>query len=49
MRTFEHFYHVGPSEDRRHAVEEALLIRDGFASRIPAHAPPHPPCHALCL
>jgi DNA adenine methylase len=49
MRTFEHFYHVGPSEDRRHAVEEALLIRDGFASRIPPHAPSHPPCHALCL
>ncbi len=32
VRTTQHFYHVGPTEDRRNAIEEALLIRTGFAT-----------------
>lgn len=32
VRTTQHFYHVGPTEDHRNAIEEALLIRAGFAA-----------------
>lgn len=32
VRTFAHFYHVGPSEANRHPMMEALVIRDGFAA-----------------
>ncbi len=31
LRTFNHFYHVGSSEDLRHPMEEALLIKPGYA------------------
>lgn len=31
-RTYRHFYHVGSSESLRHEMEEALLIRNGFAA-----------------
>lgn len=30
MKTFEHFYHVGSTENRRHAMEEALIVKPGF-------------------
>ena len=29
-RTTTHFYHVGPTEDLRHSMEEALLIKPGY-------------------
>ncbi|MCI0578988.1 MAG: DNA adenine methylase [Chloroflexi bacterium] len=29
-RTKAHFYHVGPTEDLRNSVEEALLIKKGY-------------------
>jgi len=29
IKTFEHFYHVGPSEDLRNAMTEALIIKEG--------------------
>jgi DNA adenine methylase len=31
VRTTKHFYHVGPTEDLRAEMEEALIIRKGFA------------------
>jgi DNA adenine methylase len=31
-RTVKHFYHVGSTEDLRHEMEEALLIRRGYAA-----------------
>ncbi len=34
-RTFAHFYHVGPTEDFRNAMEEALLIKPGYAVHDP--------------
>jgi DNA adenine methylase len=36
-RTQAHFYHVGASEDLRHAMTEVLLIKPGFASDLIAH------------
>jgi DNA adenine methylase len=36
MRVCSHFYHVGSSEDFRNAMDEALIIKPGFAS------PPYP-------
>lgn len=32
IRTINHFYHVGPKEELRNMMEEALVIRDGFAA-----------------
>lgn len=32
IRTKSHFYHVGPTEDLRNSVIEALLIRQGYAA-----------------
>ncbi|MEW5718838.1 MAG: Dam family site-specific DNA-(adenine-N6)-methyltransferase, partial [Chloroflexota bacterium] len=32
MRTFTHFYHVGSTEDLRNSMEEALLIKMGYAA-----------------
>ncbi|ABY36538.1 MAG TPA: DNA adenine methylase [Chloroflexus aurantiacus] len=33
-RTVSHFYHVGSTEDLRNEMEEALLIKPGFATAI---------------
>jgi DNA adenine methylase len=33
VRTMEHFYHIGSTEDLRNSMIEALLIRPGFESR----------------
>ena len=30
IHTFQHFYHVGPTESLRHPMEEALVIKPGF-------------------
>ncbi len=35
LRTWSHFYHVGPQESLRHPMIEALVIRPGYA--WPAH------------
>jgi len=32
IKTFKHFYHVGPTENLRNPMEEALVIRRGFES-----------------
>jgi len=32
-RTHSHFYHVGPSEDLRNAMLEALIVKPGYAVR----------------
>lgn len=32
IRTKSHFYHVGPTEDLRNSVVEALLIKQGYAT-----------------
>jgi DNA adenine methylase len=32
VRTFRHFYHVGPTESLRNEMTEALVIRTGFAA-----------------
>ncbi len=32
IRVCSHFYHVGSSEDLRNAMDEALLIKPGFAT-----------------
>jgi len=32
IKTFNHFYHVGPTEDLRNPMVEALVIRRGFES-----------------
>ena len=32
MRTFAHFYHVGPKESLRNEMIEALVIRKGYAA-----------------
>lgn len=37
-RTKTHFYHVGPTEDLRNAMEEALLIKPGFTATMPKSA-----------
>jgi len=34
-RTQTHFYHVGPTEDLRNAMEESLLIKPGFTADPP--------------
>ncbi len=34
MRVCSHFYHVGASENLRHEMREALLIKKGFAATI---------------
>jgi len=31
-RTMSHYYHVGPTENLRNEMEEALVIREGFAA-----------------
>jgi len=36
IRTIEHFYHVGSSEDLRNSMNEALAIRNGYAA--PGHS-----------
>lgn len=36
LRTQSHFYHVGPTEDLRNSVTEALLIKQGYATGLPA-------------
>jgi DNA adenine methylase len=33
IRTFNHFYHVGPTENLRNPMEEALIIKNGFESK----------------
>lgn len=38
-RTFTHFYHVGSTEDLRHAMNEALLIKPGHAAPPVAQTP----------
>ncbi len=38
-RTFTHFYHVGSTEDLRHAMNEALLIKPGHAAPPAAQIP----------
>lgn len=35
IRTMTHFYHVGSTEDLRNDMEEALVIKPDFATRIP--------------
>ena len=30
VRTFKHFYHIGSTEDLRHPMEEALVIKPGY-------------------
>jgi|ETNmetMinimDraft_2_1059921.scaffolds.fasta_scaffold07853_1 DNA adenine methylase len=32
IRIYKHFYHVGSSENYRHAIEEALVIKHGYES-----------------
>ena len=32
LRTWSHFYHVGPQESLRHPMIEALVIRPGYAA-----------------
>lgn len=41
-RTSRHFYHVGPTEDLRNEMEEALMIKSGYAAplTVQADAPP---------
>ncbi len=34
-RVFEHFYHVGATEELRHPMVEALLIKRGFEATLP--------------
>lgn len=34
LRVFKHFYHVGPTERHRNAMDEALVIKPGFAAPI---------------
>jgi DNA adenine methylase len=34
LRTQEHFYHVGSTESLRNSMEEALVIKTGYASEI---------------
>jgi len=38
QRTITHFYHVGPTEDLRNSIEEALLIKQGYATPTPKNA-----------
>jgi DNA adenine methylase len=33
VRTYEHFYHIGPTESLRNSMIEALVIREGFAAQ----------------
>lgn len=32
IRSFTHFYHIGSSEDLRHPMEEALIIKPGYVA-----------------
>lgn len=32
VRTYQHFYHIGPTESLRNSMIEALVIREGFAA-----------------
>ncbi|MBN2519991.1 MAG: Dam family site-specific DNA-(adenine-N6)-methyltransferase [Bacteroidales bacterium] len=34
IKTFNHFYHVGPNENLRNAMTEALVIKKGFSNEI---------------
>lgn len=38
MREFNHFYHVGSSENLRNAMVEALIIKDGYYTEQPVQA-----------
>jgi len=35
IRTMTHFYHVGSTENLRNEMEEALVIKPGFATKLP--------------
>ena len=49
-RTFTHFYHVGSTENFRNAMEEALLIKDGYETPLIESAMSHKPVQlALAL
>lgn len=37
-RTFDHFYHIGSTENLRHSMREALLIKPGYEASIELHA-----------
>lgn len=37
-RTTDHFYHVGPTEDLRNAMTEALLIKEAYAAPVKQQA-----------
>jgi DNA adenine methylase len=41
-RTVRHFYHVGSTESLRHEMEEALLIRQGYAAPLQITIPSPP-------
>ncbi|MGH9892611.1 MAG: DNA adenine methylase, partial [bacterium] len=45
IATFEHFYHVGSSEDLRNAMMEALVISPGYVADDPQPAPRADPLH----
>ncbi len=47
-RTFSHFYHVGPTEELRNAVIEALLIKTGYEAE-PGDLPTWPVQLSLSL
>ncbi len=34
IRTYSHFYHIGSTEDLRNPIEEALVIKPGYAVEI---------------
>lgn len=38
IRTIEHFYHVGSTEDLRNSMEEALLIKPGYENYLDSHS-----------
>lgn len=38
IREFNHFYHVGSSENLRNAMIEALIIKDGYCTEQPVQA-----------
>jgi DNA adenine methylase len=42
VRTYEHFYHVGPTESLRNSMIEALVIREGFAAPLSDETDGHP-------
>lgn len=44
LRVYRHFYHIGSTEDLRHWMDEALLIRPGFAAPVQEQNVWHSPC-----